>query len=124
MSLILLHELMTRLGVRKGLASLADLRLSNCFDLIVGTGTGSISALFLGHMHMTIDKAIVEYLCIANAAFNPCNLSIARNTSSSEGPRPDLNDGELECSISNVANRFLRNCDAALEDSSSRNPRC
>ncbi|KAF8576639.1 FabD/lysophospholipase-like protein, partial [Ramaria rubella] len=66
-SLLLLRELMTRLAVRKGVSS-ADVRPAEYFDLIVGTGTGGISALFLGRMRMTVDEAIREYQRMVKAA--------------------------------------------------------
>ena len=51
-------------------------RPSDCFDLIVGTGMGGISALLLGRMGMMVDNAIKEYMSLAKMVFElsskPC----------------------------------------------------
>ena len=51
-SLILLRGLMQRVAVAKGISSDGNvaIRPSDFFDLIIGTGTGGISSLFLGRL--------------------------------------------------------------------------
>ena len=50
-ALIVLRDLMERVAAQKGLTQ-HDIRPSEYFNLIVGTGTGGISALFLGRLQI------------------------------------------------------------------------
>jgi hypothetical protein len=114
-SLLLLRELMGRLAVKRGITDHTTLRPSDVFDLIIGTGTGGISALFLGRLRMTVDEAIDEYMRMAGTAFKPSN-TIARALRSSNAL---LNGRALERYIGDVARTFLGDRDASLQDSSS-----
>ena len=73
-SLLILREITQRIQFHNG----TEVRPSECFDLIVGTGTGGISALFLGRMRMTVDEAIKEYMSLAKTAFKPSSTSLSR----------------------------------------------
>ena len=87
-----------------------------CFDLIIGTGTGGISALFLGRMRMTVDKAIKEYMSLdlAKTAFKLSSTSLFRIL-----PRQAILDGStLDRSIGDIVNQYLHDCNALLDESS------
>jgi hypothetical protein len=119
-SLFLLRELMARLGVKKGIAAPANVRPSGCFDLIVGTGTGGLSALFLGRLRMTVGEAIEEYMRMAETAFKPSS-GFARILRRSDGL---LTGRVLERSIGDVANRFVGDRDSRLQDPSDDSTTC
>jgi len=114
-SLLLLRELMERLAVKRGITDHNSIRPSDVFDLIIGTGTGGISALFLGRLHMTVDEAIDEYMRMAGTAFKP-STRVARALRRSNAL---LNGRALERYIGDVARAFLSDRDASLQDSSS-----
>ena len=89
---------------------------AECFDLIVGTGTGRISALFLGCMRMTVDEAIKEYMSLdlTKTVFKPSSTSLFCIL-----PRQVILDmSTLDRSIGDIANRYLRDCNALLDESS------
>jgi hypothetical protein len=98
-----------------------SIRPSEVFDLIIGTGTGGISALFLGRLHMTVDEAIDEYMRMAGTAFKPSNsCRIARALRRSNAL---LNGRALERYIGDVTRAFLGDRDASFQDSSN-DPTC
>src|SRR6266481_88749 len=72
-SLLVLREFVERLQHKRASsapnAPSTPLRPCDIFDFIVGTGTGGISALFLGRLRMTVDQAIEEYLRMARNSF-------------------------------------------------------
>ncbi|KAF8575496.1 hypothetical protein K439DRAFT_1623547 [Ramaria rubella] len=113
-SLLLLRELMSRIAIAMNKdVSPTVIRPADCFDLIVGTGTGGISALFLGRLRMTVDEAINEYRTVAEAAFKPSSANLwcfrKSNTLLKNGVR-------LEAAIAEVAGRFLGDHNARLEE--------
>jgi hypothetical protein len=112
-SLLLLRELMERLGVKRGNVAPASIRPSECFDLIIGTGTGGISALLLGRLGMTVGEAIDEYMRMAEAAFkppvsNPFALRVWRE-------KPVLDGRGLERAMGDVVQKILGDRDASLK---------
>jgi len=73
-------------------------RPSECFDLIVGIGTGGLSALFLSRLRMTVNEAIVAYQSVAKAAFqHPTIVSRALRWSRSS----------LEQCLGDIIERYL-----------------
>ena len=91
---------------------------AECFDLIDGTGTGRISAFFLGHMRMMVDEAIKEYMSLdlAKTAFKPSSTSLFHIL---PVPRQAILDGStLDHSIGDIANWYLHDHNALLNESS------
>ncbi|KAF8578100.1 FabD/lysophospholipase-like protein, partial [Ramaria rubella] len=116
-SLLLLRELMAKLSVKRGVSP-ADIRPAEYFDLIVGTGTGGISALFLGRMRMTVDEAIREYQRMVKASCKksrgPLSRMLPGILSKSKIP------GEmLQRVLGDIAQRVLGSRDAILGDETS-----
>ena len=114
-SLILLHGLMQRVAIAEGISSNGNVANwpSDFFNLIIGTGTGGISALFLGHLHMMVDEAITVYQDVANTAFQlpalvfgplPCTL---QHTPLS---------WNLEKCVGNIVQHYLGDHNAPLSD--------
>jgi len=121
-SLLILREVVERLQHKR--ASSTDvpsmpLRPCDVFDLIVGTGTGGISALFLGRLHMTVDQAIEEYLRMARTVFKSPSLP-GRGLHQGSGT---VFDGKAlaDCLHGTVA-QYLHDPDARLFETS--DPRC
>jgi hypothetical protein len=67
-SLLILRDVMGAVQQLSGAAS-GPLRPCDFFELVVGTGTGGISAILLGRMRLTVDEAIDEYIRLADAVF-------------------------------------------------------
>ncbi|CAE6524223.1 unnamed protein product, partial [Rhizoctonia solani] len=65
-SLIILQEIMRRVGNAKGSA---EAQPHEHFDVIAGTGTGGISACMLGRLRMPVDKAIAKYAKLVKEVF-------------------------------------------------------
>ncbi|KAF8578088.1 FabD/lysophospholipase-like protein [Ramaria rubella] len=117
-SLLLLRELMAKLSVKKGVSP-ADIRPTEYFDLIVGTGTGGISALFLGRLRMTVDEAIREHQRMVNAACGPSPSSLSQILLWIL-PQSNVLPGEmLQRIIGDIAQQFIGNRDAILGDETS-----
>lgn len=86
-SLLILREIMVQLQDSKSLGSQktststpASLKPCDFFELIVGTGTGGLSALSLGRLHMTVDEAITEYIGLISGIPAPIIQSVRRKT--------------------------------------------
>jgi hypothetical protein len=82
-SLLILRELMAQLQASRraaGTVSTTSELLRPCdeFDLIVGTGTGGISALLLGRMHLSVHEAIDEYIHMARMIRSRLFLPLSR----------------------------------------------
>jgi len=107
-SLLILRELMDQLQELRRAAE--PLRPCDEFDLIVGTGTGGISALLLGRLHLSADEAIEEYIRLTSAIF----------TSS---PHLPLDGDVLESYFRTVVQRYLGDPDALLFNPANP-PRC
>ncbi|CAE6463254.1 unnamed protein product [Rhizoctonia solani] len=75
-SLLIIKEIMTRLQ-GKGQRTRHQITLKPCdyFDMIAGTGTGAISAVMLGRLHMTIDEAIISYSRLMRTVFSERKLA-------------------------------------------------
>ena len=118
-SLILLRGLMERVAVAKGISSDNNvaIRPSDFFDLIIGTGTGGISALFLGRLRMTVDEAIAAYQDVAKASFQPPAL-VSRALQRISPSR------KLEQCVGNIVQRYLGDRDAPLSDPPSGSRTC
>ena len=118
-SLIFLRGLMQRVAVARDISSHepATVRPSEYFDLIIGTGTGGLCALFLGRLRMTVDEAISAYQEVANTAFQPHNsLSRISPFPLSRAVHPALLSQEIEQCIGNIVQRHLHVWDAAFPD--------
>jgi hypothetical protein len=106
-SLLLLRDLIRRLEMR----GCRPLRPYECFELIIGTGTGALSALFLGRLGMTVDEAITAYINVAGKAFEPSYKGVPHVFTS----RKALLDGSvLEREIGDVAARYAGSRDAGI----------
>ena len=106
-SLIVLRDLMEKVAIKKGITQYDLIRPSECFDLIVGTGTGGLSALLLGRLRMTVNEAIVAYQLVAKAAFQPQTIvswALRRSRSS------------LEQCLGDIIERYLNDRNAPLFD--------
>ena len=110
-SLLILREIMRRMQFRNGATVV---RPSDWFDLIVGTGTGGISARLIGRMRMTVDDAITEYMSLAKTAFTPSSTSLSRILTG----QAILYGSALDRGIGDIASRYLRDRDAPLDNSS------
>jgi hypothetical protein len=109
-SLLILRELMTRIALRKN----ESVRPCDCFELIIGTGMGGISALFLGRMRLSVDQAIEEYIHLAEVAFKPKSSSVSRLL---RPPKALLDGAVLEETMGEVVKRVLGDRDARLAHS-------
>ena len=109
-SLLILRELMQRLGVKRGVTASAPIRPSECFELIIGTGTGGISALLLGRMGLNIDEAINAYVRIANTAFKPSRRALGWLRQE----RVLLDGDILECVVGDIVEEFLKDRNARV----------
>ena len=109
-SLIVLRDLMEKVAIKKGITQHDLIRPSEHFDLIVGSGTGGISALFLGRLRMTVDEAIIAYQQVAKAAFQPPTIfaRIHRQLTPSEP--------SLKRRLGDIIQRVLKNRNAPLFD--------
>ena len=110
-SLIILRRIMEMVAVAKDISPhhASSLRPAEYFDLVVGTGTGGLSALFLGRLRMTVDQAIAAYQQVTKAAFQPPSL-ISRTLQRSTSSR------NLERCIGDIVQRLLNDRDALLCD--------
>ena len=110
-SLLILRKLMETVAVVKGISDhdRGSLRPSEFFDLIIGTGWGGISALFLGRLEMTVDEAIVAYQEVANAASQPRTL-VSRVLHRSSSSR------NFEQCVGDIIQRHLGGRDAPLHN--------
>ncbi|KAF8583249.1 hypothetical protein K439DRAFT_1506974 [Ramaria rubella] len=81
--------------------------------LLLRTGTGGTSALFLGRLCMTVDEAINEYRKVAEAVFKPSSTNLwcfcKSNTLLKNGMR-------LEAEIAELSGCFLGDCNARLAE--------
>ena len=98
----------------------APLRPCDVFDFIVGTGTGGISALFLGRLHMTADQAIQEYVQMARTVFKSPSSWLGRFRRS--GSRAAFDGKALADCLRGTVVKYLRDPDALLFETS--DPRC
>jgi hypothetical protein len=116
-SLYILRDLMQRIEATRREA----VRPADCFELIIGTGTGGISALLLGRMRMTVDDAIQEYVRMAETAYKWSSESF-RTSFWVQNKAPD--GAALERAIGDVVEKFLGYRDAQLEDPSEGSMSC
>jgi hypothetical protein len=107
-SLLILRELMGRVALSRSEKTILP---CDYFDLIIGTGTGGISALLLGRMRMSVDEAIVEYIHIAKAAFKPKPPTICQTI---DLRRALLDGAVLEKVVREVVEKVLGDHDARL----------
>ena len=110
-SLILLRGLMERVAVARDTSSHepVTVRPSEYFDLIIGTGTGGICALFLGRLRMTVDEAISAYQEVIKTTFQlPSSFPSAFQRASSSK--------RWEKCVGDIIQRFLDDRDAPLSD--------
>ncbi|KAH7333799.1 hypothetical protein B0J17DRAFT_674129 [Rhizoctonia solani] len=77
-SLLIIKEIMARLQ-SKGQQSTIP-KPCEYFDMIAGTGTGAISAVLLGRLHMSIDDAIASYIHLMKTVFSERKCTIKRDT--------------------------------------------
>ncbi|CAE6400703.1 unnamed protein product, partial [Rhizoctonia solani] len=75
-SLLIIKEIMTRLQGKDQKA----LKPYEYFDMIAGTGTGAISAVMLGRLHMSIDDAIKSYLHLMRTVFSERKFTMKWDT--------------------------------------------
>jgi patatin-like phospholipase/acyl hydrolase len=84
-SLIILHDLMNRIKVKKKLSGTPP--PYEWFDLLVGTGTRGLIVLMLGRLKMPVDEAIDAYRGLSDEVFgqeanswlggaNPCQARL------------------------------------------------
>ncbi|KAG6873559.1 hypothetical protein C0992_008648, partial [Termitomyces sp. T32_za158] len=66
--LLILGELMNRIKIEEKLSKVP--KPCEYFDLIGGTGTGGIIAIFLGRLGMFVEEAIEEYISLARKVFS------------------------------------------------------
>ena len=114
-SLLILRELMEQYNASAG--SLVDypkpsspVRPCDIFELIVGTGTGGLSALLLGRLRTTVDEAIEQYMQLSYAVVK-----------SPVFRRHDEN--AFEEHIRNMVTRFLGTPEALIFDASASHSR-
>ena len=126
-SLILLRGLMERVAVATDTSTHERLttRPSDYFDLIIGTGTGGICALFLGRLGMTIDSAISSYQEVANTAFQPLNsLSRISPLPLSHALQPAILSQQIDKCVGSIIKRHLHDRNAAFADSAEGSHTC
>ena len=109
-SLIVLRELMEKVAIRKDIVMHDLIRPSDHFDLIVGTGTGGISALFLGRLRMTVNEAIDAYQQVVKTAYQ------TPNTASGVLHLLTPSHSSLERHLGDIVERFLKDRNAPLYD--------
>ncbi|KAF8756665.1 Mitochondrial translation optimization protein [Rhizoctonia solani] len=76
-SLLIIKEIMTRLQEKDQQKALKPYEY---FDMIAGTGTGAISAIMLGRLHMSIDDAIKSYLHLMRTVFSERKFTMKWDT--------------------------------------------
>jgi hypothetical protein len=119
-SLLILRELMERLAARIGITKLSSIRPCDYFDLIIGTGTGGISALFLGRLRMTATDAIEEYVRMADTAFKLSPIRLWRFW----GSNAPLDGNVLGRAVGDIVQESLHDREARLEDTSENTALC
>ncbi|KAF8967329.1 hypothetical protein BDZ97DRAFT_2073670 [Flammula alnicola] len=72
--LTILHEIMSRVQARKGLAELP--KPCDYFHLIGGTSTGGLISIMLGRLQMTTEQAMEKYNLIAEKIFSNKNRKL------------------------------------------------
>ena len=119
-SLLILREFIERLQHTRasGTPNVQPAPLPPCdvFDFIVGTGTGGISALFLGRLHMTVDQAIDAYLRMARTAFKSPAFRLRW------GSRTAFDGNALADCLRGTVAEYLRDPNALLFETS--DPQC
>jgi len=119
-SLLILREFVERLQHLKASSTpntpSSPLRPCDIFDFIVGTGTGGISALFLGRLHMTVDQAIEEYLRMARTVFKSPSFGTRRLLR--WGSQTAFDGKALEKCLRSTVVQYLGDPDARLFEAS------
>jgi len=110
---------MERIAVKRNITG--PIRPSDCFEVIIGTGTGGISALLLGRMRLTVDQAIEEYVRMAETAFKP---SLAGLVMRFRQPNILLDGNVLERVVGDIVQKFLGDREAPVKSTSNDRSSC
>ncbi|QRW22931.1 tRNA uridine 5-carboxymethylaminomethyl modification enzyme GidA [Rhizoctonia solani] len=103
-SLLIIKEIMTRLQEKDQQKALKPYEY---FDMIAGTGTGAISAVMLGRLHMSIDDAIKSYLHLMRTVFSERKFTMKRDTGA-------FKSTVLERELKELVNRMAGDPNATL----------
>lgn len=115
-SLLILRELMVQLHASRRAAGAVSAdseppRPCDVFDLIVGSGTGGVSALLLGRLHLSVDEAIDAYLAMTSIfTRSSFLLPLARQSESIRGRM-------IESQLRALIVTYLHEPDALIFDS-------
>jgi hypothetical protein len=115
-SLLILRGVMDIVQQETSRAASKSLRACDVFELIVGTGTGGISAIILGRMQRTVGQVIKEDIDMSDAVFqSPSRLSTIIPV------RPLSDDKVLEDYVQKVLSRRLHDAEAFFFESRALN---